>query len=622
MKKRTKISLRTKIYLTLVGLLSLTGALYAFPANPFTFSVFPQITGLAATKSELFATGYVTNPDIYTLDCAGIPTDYQAAPIGEKYIALAPAQSVNAGFTPRDVFLTFGQGLYRATPPGPFTFFTIVPCSGGEVDHSGITFDRVGTFGNDMIFTCNGGDVFKIDNIGNVPHVTFLAHASSGGEIEGPVVAPLSFGTGPNQYGGQILVADEDIGEVNAIKNDGPPATVTHNIFNWPGFLEPSPEALTFIPTPDHMCTYCGFAFFQSSQQNPAGAPSVFAYPPSDFAGLSGGLLVTLESDQRIALVQLIAGSYVTTIFDNPPGSNILEGNSFVDCDVPTPTPTSTPTATATATFTPTATATFTPTATATATFTPTPTATATATATPTPTPTPTVTPTTCTALFVIGDLDAVVGNHVTFWSHSWWKDNHLSGVNKSPPSFKGFVTCTNNPLTCGDTWQGDPGNSGHPPDTIPADITVIVSSSITKSGSTENGNIVKLVTVHVDPCCYGQPVEAPGHEGRGIVTAVICEMGPQHAVGTTNPATNLTTSSAKLNGSLVPHGSTTVYFQWGPTTSYGHTTATLTKTGNTSLPITANISGLTTHHAYHYRIVATNSAGTRTGSDRTFSTP
>ena len=136
------------------------------------------------------------------------------------------------------------------------------------------------------------------------------------------------------------------IGEVNAIKNDGPPATVTHNIFNWPGDFEPSPEALTFVPQPQDMCTYCGFAFFQASQQNPAGAPSVFAYPPTDFNGLGGSLLVTLESNQRIAVVQFLAGNYSTTVFDNPPGSNILEGNSFVDCDVPTPTPTSTPTAT------------------------------------------------------------------------------------------------------------------------------------------------------------------------------------------------------------------------------------------------------------------------------------
>ena len=206
MKKRTKISLRTKIYLTIAGLLTLTGALYAFPANPFTFSVFPQITGLAATKSELFATGYVTNPDVYSLDCMGIPTVYQAAPIGEKYVTIAPAQSANAGFTPRDVFLTLGQGIYKATPPGLFALFTVVPCSGGEVDHSGITFDRVGTFGNDMIFTCQGGDVFKIDNLGMDHMSRFSRTRAIGGEIEGPVVAPLSFGP----FGGQILVADEN----------------------------------------------------------------------------------------------------------------------------------------------------------------------------------------------------------------------------------------------------------------------------------------------------------------------------------------------------------------------------------------------------------------------------
>jgi hypothetical protein len=93
--------------------------------------------------------------------------------------------------------------------------------------------------------------------------------------------------------------------------------------------------------------------------------------------------------------------------------------------------------------------------------------------------------------------------------------------------------------------------------------------------------------------------------------------------VVTTNPATNVTTSSARLNGSLDPHGlTTTVYFQWGTTTSYGHTTPAQTQTGNTYRPITVNISGLTTHHTYHFRIVATNSAGTRMGSDRTFNTP
>ena len=93
--------------------------------------------------------------------------------------------------------------------------------------------------------------------------------------------------------------------------------------------------------------------------------------------------------------------------------------------------------------------------------------------------------------------------------------------------------------------------------------------------------------------------------------------------VVTTNPATNLASSSATLNGSVNPHGlSTTIHFQYGTTTSYGHNTANQNKTGNTYQNVAANISGLTTHTTYHFRIVGTNSAGTRYGADRTFTTP
>jgi hypothetical protein len=92
--------------------------------------------------------------------------------------------------------------------------------------------------------------------------------------------------------------------------------------------------------------------------------------------------------------------------------------------------------------------------------------------------------------------------------------------------------------------------------------------------------------------------------------------------VAITNPATNVASSSATLNGSVDPHGlSTSVHFQYGTTTSYGRTTANQTKTGNTYQNVAANISGLTTHTTYHFRIVTTNSAGTRFGSDRTFTT-
>jgi hypothetical protein len=92
--------------------------------------------------------------------------------------------------------------------------------------------------------------------------------------------------------------------------------------------------------------------------------------------------------------------------------------------------------------------------------------------------------------------------------------------------------------------------------------------------------------------------------------------------VAITNPATNVASSSATLNGSVDPHGlTTTVYFQYGTTTNYGHTTAIQSKTGNAYQNVAANISGLTANTTYHFRIVATNSAGTRYGEDRTFTT-
>src|SRR4029077_12377174 len=142
----------------------------------------------------------------------------------------------------------------------------------------------------------------KIGNLGPTPDVTLLTTVA-GDEIEGPAVSPLSFG-----LNGKLLVADEGAGEVNSIDGVG---NVVHNVFNWPGNFEPTPEHLAFIP-PAPRCTYCGpvgdgFAFFQSSQQAPAGFPSVFAYPDSNFTGLDGGLIVTLEQDQRLALVQFLA---------------------------------------------------------------------------------------------------------------------------------------------------------------------------------------------------------------------------------------------------------------------------------------------------------------------------
>jgi pimeloyl-ACP methyl ester carboxylesterase len=85
--------------------------------------------------------------------------------------------------------------------------------------------------------------------------------------------------------------------------------------------------------------------------------------------------------------------------------------------------------------------------------------------------------------------------------------------------------------------------------------------------------------------------------------------------------AASIAITSAQLRGSITPNGSsTTAYFQYGTSTSYGNTTSS-GNFGTTSQTITFNISGLSANTTYHYRIVAQNGTGTTLGNDVTFTT-
>src|SRR5215831_14429811 len=409
MKKRTKFSLKTKIYLTIGGLLALTGVFYA--ANPTVF-VSPghgthDPISPAVTQTQFFVSQYET-PVVNTVDCGGNGTLFGLLPIGsqliEKYMAIAPAESAAAGFTPGDLFATLQQTVQKATPPvGIFTQFADWSgvdggCPG--TDHSAITFDKVGTFNNRMIITCETGRVFTIDNLPGGPHIFHLADTTTPQHgptfIEGPAVLPSAFGP----LGGQIMVADDQFHQLYTIDNAG---NVNYNPFGFPNGTFYGAEQVLVIP--QFPCTYCGFALFTAS----AVQDRITAYPASDFAGLGGDILVTSELNPNFGTFRVHfdvpSNSYQFSAFDATTNSN--DGSAFVNGSCPSPTPT----------------------------------ATATATATPTPTPTPTLTPTTCGSAFVIGDLDAVVGNKVTFWGAHWSTKNHLSG-GTAPVSFKGFANC------------------------------------------------------------------------------------------------------------------------------------------------------------------------------------
>ena len=91
----------------------------------------------------------------------------------------------------------------------------------------------------------------------------------------------------------------------------------------------------------------------------------------------------------------------------------------------------------------------------------------------------------------------------------------------------------------------------------------------------------------------------------------------------TTSAASNVTTTGAQLNGTVNPNGaSTTYYFEYGTTVSYGsQTNSASAGSGTSAANVNATLSGLAPGTTYHYRLVATSSVGTSRGNDMTFTT-
>lgn len=91
--------------------------------------------------------------------------------------------------------------------------------------------------------------------------------------------------------------------------------------------------------------------------------------------------------------------------------------------------------------------------------------------------------------------------------------------------------------------------------------------------------------------------------------------------VVTTGSASSLTTTSETLSGTVNPGGlSTTYYFEWGSSSSFGETTpVTSAGDGFSDVPVTATITGLTPNRTYEFNLVATNSLGTTTGETTLF---
>ena len=120
---------------------------------------------------------------------------------------------------------------------------------------------------------------------------------------------------------------------------------------------------------------------------------------------------------------------------------------------------------------------------------------------------------------------------------------------------------------------------------------------------------------------------------GLVALAAVVCALAAAdaQAVAPTPTAPSAVTGSATpsrrrqatITGSVTSNGAPTTYsFEYGTTTSYGSQTGTRSAgAAATNVSVTFNLFGLAPATIYHYALVATNSVGTTTGSDQTFTT-
>lgn len=133
------------------------------------------------------------------------------------------------------------------------------------------------------------------------------------------------------------------------------------------------------------------------------------------------------------------------------------------------------------------------------------------------------------------------------------------------------------------------------------------------------------IVTGLTNGTAYTFTVTATNSVGTGTASAASNSITPFAVpTATTGSASDITSTGATLVGTInANHANTTVTFEYGTSTSYGTSVASIpaTVTGSSATSVSCPLSGLISGTTYHYRIKGVNAGGTTNGNDMSFTT-
>jgi hypothetical protein len=243
---------------------------------------------------------------------------YSGSVDGEPYLAVAQdlaVASAGGSFHQDDVYvldLTSPPGIARVDPAGHASRVATIPA---VQTLNGIAFDTTGRFDHRLLVAGSIEQremLFALDCLGGLTVVTDSAPPMEGGMQ----VAPASFGA----YGGDLIAADENGGQVWAIEPDGTGRVVI--VPNLPTGGDTGVESVGFVPAG----TPSAYLADRGTPNNPfPGTDSILRLTPQALASAGvqeGDLLVATEGGGTTVAIRCAQTCTASTIAIGPAGGH------------------------------------------------------------------------------------------------------------------------------------------------------------------------------------------------------------------------------------------------------------------------------------------------------------